>query len=273
MDNSVRFRAARRRFTALVFRLFRLMPTEQTIPFGFVVLARRLRGEELLTIGELKRAVVTGGKSLENPRLAKVLANETFSSWSLDVCTLNLLMRLARRSRASSIVEFGSGISTVCFAQTMKEMYGEDRKRVCVYSIEQNYEFALSTEGMLLRLGLNDYAKVFWAPVEAQMIEGARRDCYRMSTDLINELKSVRPDFLVVDGPAGKKGMRFGTLPLIKDSAASGARFFLDDALRDEELEISSMWRKLDYLDVDGVHILGKGLLAGKVRAERSNSL
>jgi hypothetical protein len=39
----------------------------------------------------------------------------------------------------------------------------------------------------------------------------------------------------------------------------------LDDALRDEELQVAQLWKQLEYIQVDGVYLNGKGLLAGRM--------
>ena len=76
----------------------------------------------------------------------------------------------------------------------------------------------------------------------------------------------IHPDFVVIDGPAAQDGARFGTLPLIRRYLSSGARFYLDDALRDGEIDIAERWARLPYVQVNVVRLTEKGLLLGEVR-------
>ena len=71
----------------------------------------------------------------------------------------------------------------------------------------------------------------------------------------------------MIDGPAGPAGVRFGTLPLVQGYVRDGARFVLDDALRDGELAIARDWATLPYANVAGIRLIEKGLLVGTVRA------
>jgi hypothetical protein len=47
------------------------------------------------------------------------------------------------------------------------------------------------------------------------------------------------------------------------------ARFLLDDALRDDELAVARAWSSLPGIELDGVHVVGEGLLAGHVTGTR----
>jgi hypothetical protein len=63
--------------------------------------------------------------------------------------------------------------------------------------------------------------------------------------------------------------VRLATLPLVQAVLPTGVSvpFFLDDALRDDELAVAKRWAKMPGIELDGIHVVGEGLLAGRVRA------
>ncbi len=135
-----------------------------------------------------------------------------------------------------------------------------------ILSIEQDVGQAGRTRGLLARAGLDREAVVLVAPLEDQVVEGRHTICYALPADLF--AVGGRPaDLIVIDGPAGPAGVRFGTLPLVRGYVRDGARFVLDDALRDGELAIAREWATLPYAKVAGIRLIEKGLLVGTVRA------
>lgn len=79
-------------------------------------------------------------------------------------------------------------------------------------------------------------------------------------------LGGVRPDLILIDGPAGETGIRFGTVPLVSEVVDPNAVVIVDDGLRDSELDTADQWDRLGYVQWEGIRWEGKGLLSGKVR-------
>lgn len=237
---------------------------DKPIPLSALLLLQKFaRGEDVL-FPEL-HTVRISGKALHNPFLSSRLADIELGTWSLAADTLNFLEQQVQILKPKVVLEFGSGISTACLARYMQELHGNSN-RVYVFSIEQDAEFLQRTKQLLETLHLEKYCRVVYSPLRARLIEGIRTTCYDLSEDFLREvLEDNRPDFVVIDGPAAEPGARFGTLPLVRHFLSPGARFFLDDALRDGELRIAQLWSRLLYMQVDGVHLIGKGLLVGKV--------
>jgi hypothetical protein len=73
------------------------------------------------------------------------------------------------------------------------------------------------------------------------------------------------PDLLLVDGPSGGGTARFGTLPRVLGHTSVPCTFFLDDALREDEIHIASLWRRLAGVELAAVHVVGHGLLEGRL--------
>ena len=85
------------------------------------------------------------------------------------------------------------------------------------------------------------------------------------AAEFVRLVGAIRPTFVVIDGPATETD-RFGTLPLIRPYVKANALFYLDDALRDGELDVARRWARLPYVEVNGIYLTEKGLLQGNVR-------
>ncbi len=198
---------------------------------------------------------------LQNAFLSQQLATHQLGGWALSAESLNFLETRIHAERPTVVLEFGSGISTACLARYMYELHGANR--LFVVSIEQSPDHATRTLELLRVLGLDALACVVVCPIRDCVIEEYESACYELGDALRNALGTRRADFVVIDGPAGDAGCRFGTLPLIRHYVRSQTPFFLDDALRDGELQIAAMWNKLADIKVDDIHLVGKGLLTG----------
>jgi predicted O-methyltransferase YrrM len=239
---------------------------EIPLPLSRLLWIRRLAGQEKDALAISLSETKSVGKYLNNPYLARILADDELGTWALDVDTLNLLESEIRSKHPKAILEFGCGISTICLARYMYELYQQDDVPR-VYSIEQDRDHAQAVTTRLSQLGLGRLVKVIYAPLQGQMIEGIFLRCYQLPAE-VGTLLSDKVDFIVIDGPAAEDGARFGTLPLVKSYIKGDAVFFLDDALRDGELQTGWLWSKLPYVDVWGVYLIGKGLLAGLVHKD-----
>jgi hypothetical protein len=97
------------------------------------------------------------------------------------------------------------------------------------------------------------------------VIEGHLTTCYSLQMDIGRYFKGRTADLVIIDGPSAESGARFGTLPLIRGVTSPAAEFILDDAVRDGELDVAKRWMSLTYLQVDGIRLIERGLLTGKV--------
>lgn len=135
--------------------------------------------------------------------------------------------------KPQTIVECGSGISTVVLARCM-QLNGTGH----VYSMEHEPGFAQITRNDLARQGLTDWATVLDAPLEVQAISGHAAHWYR--TDGVPD----RIDMLIVDGPPANVGAhpRYPAGPRLFGRVAGA--IFVDDAARQEELVDVDRWRR-----------------------------
>lgn len=250
-------------------RLLRQFYGDRPVPLGVVRALWTILGRpEALALGG--RATNESGRLLHNPFLSDRIANTELGVWGLGVSTLDFLEREIQSHRPHHVLEFGSGASTVCLCRYMHELYGNSNQ-VYVTSFEQDLGVVESTKELLKSLDLGANARIVHTPLREQTIEGHETVCYDISEAALKVLGSeTPPDFVVIDGPAARAGQRFGTLPLVEVALRAGACFFLDDALRKGELGVARLWARRPHLRVEGIHLFGKGLLAGQFTGKPS---
>ena len=143
---------------------------------------------------------------------------------------LAVVNELALRDRVS-VVECGSGNSTVYFARLMSQHGLEGH----VNSLEHDARWATLTRQALTREGLDAWATVTHAPlVDGWYDEGA--------------LPDGEVDVLVVDGPPAHapslQRSRERALDVFRSRLADNATVVLDDAHRPGEREVIVRWRQ-----------------------------
>lgn len=214
---------------------------------------------------ETSKSLVKNGLYLRNTILADMYSSLELGDSSMTVETLDFIEKYIKRLRPILVLEFGSGISTVCITQYMKELHASENPPF-VISVEEDASYAEATREMLAVNNLSQYAIVVHSPVTLQKIAGMETSCYCFPADFEKTvLNDRKPELVIIDGPSGGGNVRFGTLPLVKNWVAPSTTFILDDALRDWELTVSEYWKNIENIQVFGIYLVGKGLLIGEV--------
>lgn len=157
--------------------------------------------------------------------------------WAATPSSIVWLVDFVARTDATTIVECGSGASTVWLAAALEKRGGDGH----VTTLEGSAEYAAQTRAQLERHGLAHRATVIDAP-------------YAPSTDQpwydiagLADLAGI--DLLFVDGPDGSIApqARFPAIPMLADRLADGCYVLLDDAERDDETRIVEAWTSDSY--------------------------
>jgi hypothetical protein len=236
---------------------------DRPVPLIVIRGIRRLGGPDSLA----QRTRGVDGSQVEATELARLLAGAELGTWALGPRSIDAIVALVEAIRPNTVLEFGSGLSTIALAWAVRQAIGAGGPGR-VISIEQDDDQAGRTRARLEQAGLAAHGVVLVAPLAEQSIEGRLTTCYSLPPGLDGVLAGRPVELIVVDGPAGPPGVRFGTLPLARPYTAPGTRFVLDDALRDGELAIAAAWGGLPYVKLDGIRLIEKGLLAGSVRID-----
>jgi hypothetical protein len=249
----------RLRLALRMMRAARSRRGRRPAPLWLVRAIRAIAGSSVAPAGRAASA-----SRLHDEALRPLLAGVELGTWALGPRAIDEVVRTVRRLRPEALLEFGSGASTVAIAWAMREAWGPGGQPRVV-SVEQDDAQAERTRRLLAGAGLAGDALVIVGPLAEQQIEGQSTTCYALPASLAEALGERRVDLVMIDGPAGPPGIRFGTLPLARPYVRPGATFLLDDALRDGELDIARRWSALPWVHIDGIRLIEKGLLVGTV--------
>ncbi len=149
-----------------------------------------------------------------------------------------------------SVVELGSGVSTVVLARLARQLGGR------IWAVEHHPGWAGWVRRALERDGLGGVATVLEAPLEPHPSALSGAPWY--AEDALEALPSAGVELLLVDGPPGYgEGMarsRYPALPVLGGRLADGALVVLDDAQREGELEILEAWERDEGFSFDRRH-------------------
>jgi len=189
------------------------------------------------------------GESLAALQLQKLFGDGFFipvTSWTIAPAEVLHICNDVVVNNRRSIIEFGSGYSTLCIAR-MLQVTGRSAK---LFSVESDAGWFESMNAALRQNGLEAHAEIIYAPVvdapaEIAMANGAK---WYDSEIIDRALTNADPiDLAVVDGPFGSVSShaRYPAVPFLKNRLAEHFAVFLDDASRPHERQISERWQAL----------------------------
>lgn len=160
----------------------------------------------------------------------------------LWTASADLLVELVDRvvhERPTTVVEGGSGVSTVVMALAAKE-HGLSTR---IVALEAQEQWAEHTRAMLERHGVAQYAEVRLAPLAPTSLDGHETPWYDASA--IADLTDV--GLVLVDGPPEGTGprARYPMVPLLKDRLAARCTILVDDTGRPGDADVVERWRPL----------------------------
>jgi predicted O-methyltransferase YrrM len=160
--------------------------------------------------------------------------------WAISPSTLVWMLDRLSDSSVRTILELGSGSSTIWFATALAKRGGEGR----VVALESSADYADSTRTELAKHGLQ--AQVLHAPLVDTAVPGRENQPW-FDISVLPDLPPV--DVLFVDGPVGAtaREARYPAYPLLADRLALGATVFLDDTGRPAEAAIAKAWKQESF--------------------------
>lgn len=156
------------------------------------------------------------------------------SGWALSPSGLVWLTRHIARTQPQTVVECGSGTSTLWCAMALRAN-GVGH----LTALDHDPAFAEKTRQTLERHGLSEWATVLDAPLAPQATPRgtfAWYDTYRQDFGEI--------ELLLVDGPPAATGphARYPAMPLLAPYLVEGAAVVVDDMVRSDEREVVAFW-------------------------------
>lgn len=247
----------------LLFRLLITLPKRKALRFAEVRwLARVPASYDALSLWQRAQAKHRD-PVMERGDVRRLVAEADKNPFAAGIEALNLLDARVERIRPKAILEFGSGVSTLVLAARMAALHGNTGPRV--FSIDESERYLEETSRMLNSVGLAEYARLAHREVHKQVICGHATACYDIDDGFLRSFLLTAPDLVFIDGPSGGGTVRFGTLPLVLRHLDPRCTFFLDDAFREDEIEVASLWQTFPQIDFAAVHVVGHGLLEGRI--------
>lgn len=161
------------------------------------------------------------------------------SSFSMEPVNLLSLLNVLDTYAPETVVELGSGFSTLVVAAWMRAQ-GKGK----VVSFEHDPDWVRITHFYLQKYELGPFGKVCFADLGKHTYLGHELNWYTIAEEALAGITTV--DLLVVDGPpAGRPGEQLSRLPAMMyfhNRLAKNAVIFLDDGNRAGETEIVKIW-------------------------------
>jgi predicted O-methyltransferase YrrM len=182
--------------------------------------------------------------------------------WALTGDSAALLVREVLVRKPQTILELGSGVSTLILGQILKKN-GRGR----LLSIDHDPVWANQTRSHVEFLGLQDFVSIVEAPLKSITLGNQSYEWYDIPGGSLDQLGPI--DLLLVDGPPQAKdnpqSARYPALPLLRERLSRQAMIFVDDASRATESNMVGKW-KTEYPGwhdrwfdtVDGVCLLAR---------------
>ncbi len=156
--------------------------------------------------------------------------------WAIGPDMGNILIHEVKRNKPSTIVELGSGVSTVLMSYAIMQN-GNGR----IKSFDHDGKYVKITASNLAKHGLEDFANVVHAPLKDTKIGDKAWRWYDVS-----KLEGIgKIDLLVIDGPPEQTQnmARYPAVPILLKHLSEKAVIILDDAARDDEKKIVKAWQ------------------------------
>jgi predicted O-methyltransferase YrrM len=183
-----------------------------------------------------------------------------YGNWAMDPFLGKILAQLIYRHKPDSIVECGSGTSTVFMAKLLKQINPGGR----LTALEHLREYAHETDRLLADHTVEEAAEVLRTPLEDWEVDGKRLSWYGVDPDRFPK-NSI--DLLVVDGPPHTTGEqpRHAAAFVLQEHLSENCIIVLDDGKREQEKQAAHQWADVLGAEVEyedgpkGTYILRRG--------------
>lgn len=187
-------------------------------------------------ISQIHREVLTDSQAIHQlmREYAPVEPLPGLAGWALSPSGLVWLTRHIANTRPATVVERGSGTSTLWSAMALRAN-GTGH----LTALDHNPEFAQRTRDALALHGLSEWATVVDAPLTSVETPRGAFEWYDTARQSFSEI-----ELLLVDGPPAATGphARYPALPIFAPYLADGAAVAVDDMVRSDEREAVEFW-------------------------------
>ena len=163
---------------------------------------------------------------------------------SLRFHTLAVILNDIIINQRKSIIEFGSGVSTLAISNLIKK----NNLKCSFVSIEDNKEWFDYINSFLSRNDLQKDVTIIYAPLESSDLALGDNLWYSMQALNNGISKESKISLAIIDGPAAWKPKirlsRYPAIPYLINFLAEEYSIYLDDTNRKGEKEVFSLWHQ-----------------------------
>ncbi len=164
-----------------------------------------------------------------------------FSGSSLrPFCLAHIINDIIINSR-NSIIEFGSGISTIMIGRLIKK----NKLDTKIVSIEHDEGWVKVLSQILRNEQIDDVIELQYIPLTTCKLAIDNNDWYDLKI-LKDYTNGKKFDMVIIDGPpaweVNKSRARYPAVPFISNKLAKKFSIYLDDAVRAGEQDIIKLW-------------------------------
>jgi predicted O-methyltransferase YrrM len=207
------------------------------LAFLLLTLYHRLQAEQMQHYWQLE--ALASLQSIIRPRLPF----PPMRLWAASPDFLVIVLRLIRQYQPQTVVELGSGVSSLISAYTL-----EGNTSGQLISLDHEAEFAQITQETLQAHQLDAWGRVIHAPLHPMTLNGQTYNWYDAAA--LAPITGI--DLLIVDGPPSTlgTGARFPALPMLYEKLNPGAFILIDDAKRPDDSHNVEAWLAAYPLEV-----------------------
>ncbi|NND61920.1 MAG: hypothetical protein HKN48_01870 [Flavobacteriaceae bacterium] len=194
-----------------------------------------------------------------------------FNPFSLNPNTILHLINEIIINKRSSVIEFGSGLSTVVLAKYVQL----NQLPISILSVDDDQDWINLIKDQLRQHKCDSVVSFVYAPIKPYSSENHMGSWYD-SEKITQALQDNRLDMVVVDGPGANTSRlaRFPALEVIEKNLAQNFFVLLDDIRRSDEKIILNKWASTlgknkslkvswNKKDVYGTLVCGDGFSSG----------
>ena len=144
---------------------------------------------------------------------------------------LVLINDLIKENKPKTIIEAGSGVSTLIVAYSLKK-YSDGK----IFSLDHEKKYADLTRRGIKKHNLHNYADIIYSPLISYNNKYLWYDI-----NLLPNIENI--DLLIIDGPPSKvaKNSRYPAIPILIDILKKDSIILFDDCKRKDEKEVIAL--------------------------------
>ena len=220
----------------------------------------------------------------EDHPVGRICAGDTrtFGHWALCWDSALFLRDILMSQKPKTIVELGSGTSTLLFARYAQE----SKESIRAVSIENDGEFLAKTQEKLSKQGLTDRVTFLHADMRSlealpgidvvpDWLDRHETAWYALDHTRLDSLLPAKIDLLFVDGPPAEQASRWPAFPFFLQYLSPAGIVLLDDVRRKDEYHVFRSWLDLyrDRISDAGLIARGQGMASLRLTGMRKENL